>query len=104
MNALALFLALVLQGNPTCHSDRPASGLINNQSYSVQTFQCYWGESETLPSHTFDVWSWMCGPVRQPILVKERQSQKGWALNEFGEFSPAPMDLDLRQVYRPRCG
>jgi hypothetical protein len=105
MNALALFLALVLQGNPTCISDGPVTVSLNNQSYAAQTFQCYWGESESVPSHTFDVWSSMCDThVGHPVLVKERHSRKGWALNEFGEFFPATMDVDLKQVYRPSCG
>jgi hypothetical protein len=104
MNALALFLALVLQGNPTCHPEQPAAVSINGQPYEVQTFECYWGRSDEAPSHTFEVWSPVCnGYVGQPILVSERQLHKGWVMNEFGEFYPATVDVDLMEVYRPHC-
>jgi hypothetical protein len=105
MNALALFLALVLQGNPTCHSEEPVRQSVNGHSYAVQTFDCYWKGYEFPPSHSFEVWSPDCGKyVGDPIVVKERQLHKGWVMNEFGEFYPATIDVDLMHVYRPACG
>jgi len=105
MNALALFLALVLQGNPTCHAQGPITMAINGQPYAMQIYECYWKGTDNGPSHTFEVWSPFCGSyVGQPILLKERQLRKGWVMNEFGEFYPATVDVDLMQVYRPRCG
>src|SRR5919198_5509728 len=105
MNAIALFLLLVLSENPTCQSQPANEKTISGQSYAVQTYQCYWSGSESSPSHTFEVWSPVCPHyVDQPILLSERNRRKGWVMNEFGEFYPATYDVDLMHVYRPRCG
>jgi len=105
MNAVALFLAIVLHGNGTCLSQGEQTTTIKNQSYVVQTFQCFWGGSESTPSHTFEVWAPVCrNYVEQPILIKEQHLHKGWAMNEFGEFYAATVDIDLMEIYRPNCG
>ena len=104
MNAVALFLALVLHSNGTCLAQGDQTATIKNQSYLVQVFQCFWGGSESTPSHSFEVWAPLCrNYVEQPILIKERHLNKGWAMNEFGEFYAATVDIDLMEIYRPNC-
>jgi hypothetical protein len=104
MNAVLLFLALVLNANHTCLAQGEQTLLIQGQAYRVDTFQCFWKGSETTPSHTFEVWAPVCADyVEQPILIKEKHLLKGWTMNEFGQFYPATINVDLMDVYRPRC-
>ena len=103
MNAIALFLALVLQGNPTCAAHPAADTIIDGQPVKVETFDCYWRGSN-LPSHNFIVLSPVCPTYTgQPILLSEQNVHQGWVLNEFGEFYPATTNIDMMPVYRPHC-
>lgn len=107
MNAIALFLSLVLQGNPTCPASTPDQVAVpttaGDQTVQVQTYQCYWRGQES-PSHEFVVVSPVCPhDVGQPILVKELNERKGWVMNRFGEFHPATVNIDLMDVYKPPC-
>jgi hypothetical protein len=104
MNAILLFLALVFNGNSTCLAQGEHTRSIDGQAYRVDTFQCFWKGSEATPSHTFEVWWPLCpGYVEQPILLKEDHLLKGWTMNEFGEFYPATLNVDLMEVHRPQC-
>jgi hypothetical protein len=105
MNAIALFLTLVLYGNPTCQDVPAEITLVSGQPYVVQTFQCFWRGAENGPSHTFEVWSPICDQyVEQPILISESHVHKGWAMNRFGEFSPSTEAIDFMHLYQTRCG
>ncbi|MER3423002.1 MAG: hypothetical protein C4293_06960 [Nitrospiraceae bacterium] len=104
MNAIALFVMLVLQGNPTCHAQPPQQVSVEGQTFQVSEYDCYWRESAQQPSRQFEVWSPVCPRyVGAPILVSERNLRKGWAMNEFGEFYPATSNVYMMHVYRPRC-
>jgi len=105
MNAIALFLMLVLDGNSTCQSHLSNDLIRDGQAYRVQVFECYWGGKDTdRPSRQFEVWSPICPSyVAEPILVREPVQRKGWSMNQFGEFYPATVDIDRMQVYRPSC-
>ena len=48
MNAIALFLTLVLYGNPTCQDVPAEITLVSGQPYVVQTFQCFGAERRTV--------------------------------------------------------
>jgi hypothetical protein len=107
MNAIALFLMLVLQGNSTCpakapdHMSLPTTN--GDQTVQVQQFDCYW-RGEDSPSHRFIVVSPVCdGYIAQPIVVKEVNERKGWVMNRFGEFYPASVNVELMDVYKPPC-
>ncbi len=103
MNAIALFLMLVLQGNPTCPAEEPNQETIEGQPFQIDVYHCYWRGNEQ-PSHQFIVVSPVCPTyVAQPILVKEQHERKGWALNQFGEFHPATVNIELMDIYRPPC-
>jgi hypothetical protein len=108
MNAIALFLMLVLHGNPTCPADTPNRMTMpttkGDQVVQVQTYECYWRGNDS-PSHQFVVVSPVCTDqnVAQPILIKEMNERKGWVLNRFGEFYPATVNIDLMDVYKPPC-
>jgi hypothetical protein len=103
MNAIALFLALVLQGNPTCPAEPSEQIMVEGELFQIQVFDCYWRGAEK-PSHKFVVWSPICPTyVGPPVLISERNLRKGWALNEFGEFYPATSNIDMMHVYKPRC-
>jgi hypothetical protein len=107
MNAIALFLTLVLYGNPTCQPDAVNETVVNGHPYAIQTFQCFWrgADSDRRPSHTFEVWSPVCHQyVEQPVLISERHARQGWAMNKFGEFYPATHDVDLSQIHQSDCG
>jgi hypothetical protein len=54
MNAIALFLMLVLNGNMTCGAEPPDHTMIGDQTVQVQVFDCYWSERESA-SHQFVV-------------------------------------------------
>jgi hypothetical protein len=105
MNAIALFLMLVLDGNSTCQSELLNDRVYDGQAYRVQVFHCYWAGTENPPSRSFEVWSPICDSyVAEPILVREPKQRKGWTMNQFGEFYPATVDIERMHVYRPRCG
>ncbi|WP_447979422.1 hypothetical protein [Candidatus Nitrospira bockiana] len=104
MNAIALFLALVLQGNPTCALQPTTETFQADGSvFQIDYYDCYWrGSGEA--SHQFVVWSLVCpGYVGPPVLLKERNLRKGWAMNQFGEFYPATVNIDMMEVYHPHC-
>lgn len=104
MNAIALFLMLVLDGNSTCHSQLLNDQIQEGQVYRIELFDCYWGDKDAPPTRSFEVWSPVCSSyVAQPILVREPRQRKGWAMNQFGEFYPATVDIDRMQIFRPRC-
>jgi hypothetical protein len=105
MNAIALFLMLVLQGNPTCPAESPSQTMVpttqGDQAVMVQKYDCYWRGTDA-PSHQFLVVSPVCERyVGQPILLKELRERKGWVLNQFGEFYPASANIDMMDVYKP---
>ena len=105
MNAIALFLTLVLYGNPTCQHAPGNEITVNGSVYAVQTYQCFWRDVESHPSHTFEVWSPVCQRyVDQPILIRERHVKAGWVMNRYGEFYPATHDVDVMEIHRPPCG
>jgi hypothetical protein len=104
MNPVALFLMLILNSNGTCLAQGDQTASIKGEPYVMQTYQCFWGGSEATPSHTFEVWSPVCPDyIDKPVLIKEQQRHKGWAMNEFGQFYPATVDVDRMEVYRPPC-
>jgi hypothetical protein len=108
MNAIALFLMLVLQGNPTCPAQVPnqitVPTTMGAQLVQVQAYDCFWRGAE-LPSHRFLVVSPVCPTyVGQPILVEEMNERKGWVMNRFGEFYPASVNIEMMDVYKPACG
>ena len=103
MNAIALFLMLVLNGNMTCGAEPQDQVMFGGQAVQVQVYDCYWSERETA-SHQFVVIS----PVRpnyiaQPMLLKETHANKGWVMNRFGEFYPSTLNIEMMEVYRPLC-
>lgn len=103
MNAIALFLALVLNGNPTCPAETPDRATMGNHIVQVQVYNCFWRE-QAQPSHQFVVVSPVCSTyVAQPILIKESHERKGWVLNRFGEFYPASVNIEMMEVYTPPC-
>lgn len=103
MNAIALFLALVLNGNPTCPAETPDRATMGNHIVQVQVYNCFWRE-QAQPSHQFVVVSPVCSTyVVQPILIKESHERKGWVLNRFGEFYPASVNIEMMEVYTPPC-
>ncbi|MGQ0810297.1 MAG: hypothetical protein ACT4OO_03625 [Nitrospiraceae bacterium] len=103
MNAVTLFLYLVLQGNPTCLAQQPNDQMFEGQAYRIEVFDCFWRQPQA-PSHTFHVWSPICPRyVGQPILLSEENLQKGWAMNQFGEFYPATVNIGMMKVYHPPC-
>ena len=103
MNAIALFLMLVLNGNPTCPAEAPDQAMLGGQAVQVQVYNCYWRPGQA-PSHQFIVVSPVCPKyVGQPVLIKEANERKGWVLNRFGEFYPASVNIDAMDVYRPPC-
>lgn len=107
MNAIALFLMLVLQGNPTCPAGTPSQSTVMTmkgvQIVQMQLYECYWRGQE-LPSHQFIVISPVCPTyVGQPFLVEEVNERKGWVMNRFGEFYPASVNIELMDVYKPPC-
>lgn len=107
MNAIALFLMLVLQGNPTCPAATPNQMTMattkGEQVVQVQQYDCYWRGQEH-PSHQFVVVSPVCAQyVAQPILIEELNERKGWVMNRFGEFYPASVSIELMDVYKPPC-
>jgi hypothetical protein len=104
MNAIALFVILVLQGNPTCHAQPSQQENIEGQAFQIDTYECYWREQQNTPSHQFVVLRPVCPTyVQAPVLLSERNLHKGWAMNQFGEFYPATDNIDMMEVYRPRC-
>ena len=52
MNAIALFLMLVLNGNMTCGAEPPNQAMLDGQAVQVQVYDCYWSEREAA-SHEF---------------------------------------------------
>lgn len=103
MNAMALFLMLVLNGNMTCGAETPNRTFLGNHTIQVQIYNCYWSEKEE-PSHRFVVVSPVCPTyVAPPVLIKEINAHKGWVMNQFGEFYPATANIDMMDVYRPPC-
>jgi hypothetical protein len=107
MNAVALFLMLVLQGNPTCPAETPTQTSVATtmgmQLVQVQMYDCYWRGPNT-PSHRFVVVSPVCPSyIGQPILVEEMNERKGWVMNRFGEFYPATVNIELMDIYKPAC-
>jgi hypothetical protein len=103
MNAIALFLMLVLNGNMTCGAEIPNQTMLGDQVVQVQVFDCYWSEKD-LASHQFVVISPVCPTyVAQPVIIKEIHAHKGWVMNQFGEFYPATTNIDMMDVYRPPC-
>ncbi len=107
MNAIALFLMLVLQGNPTCPAHTPNETTVSttkgDQLVQVQIYECFW-RGQDRPSHHFVVVSPVCPTyVGQPILVEEVNERKGWVLNRFGEFYPASINIELMDLYKPAC-
>lgn len=103
MNAIALFLMLVLNGNMTCGAEIPSQTLLSGQMVQLQIYDCYWGEQDHA-SHQFLVISPVCPTyVGAPILIKEMHAHKGWVMNRFGEFYPATMNTDMIEVHRPPC-
>lgn len=103
MNAIALFLMLVLNGNMTCGAEIPKQMMLGNQAVQVQMYACYWSQQDSA-SHQFVVISPVCPTyVAPPVLIKELHARKGWAMNRFGEFDPATANIDMMDVYRPPC-
>ena len=103
MNAIALFLMLVLNGNMTCGAEPPDQATIGDQAVQVQVYDCYWSERASA-SHQFVVISPVCpNYVAQPILIKEVNARKGWVMNRFGEFYPATINIDMMELYWPSC-
>ena len=103
MNAIALFLMLVLNGNMTCGAEPPDQTMFGDQTVQVQVFDCYWSERESA-SYRFVVISPVCPTyIAQPILLKEVHAHKGWVMNRFGEFYPATTNIEMMDVYRPPC-
>ena len=103
MNAIMLFLALVLHGNLTCGAETPSLTMIGNDQVQVQIYDCYWREQQS-PSHQFVVISPVCPTyVAQPVLIKEIHERKGWVMNRFGEFYPASANIEMMDVYKPPC-
>src|SRR5262245_57158327 len=47
MNAIALFLMLVLNGNMTCGAEPPDQTVLGDQTVQVQVYDCYWSERES---------------------------------------------------------
>ncbi|ALA59124.1 hypothetical protein [Nitrospira moscoviensis] len=107
MNAIALFLMLVLNGNPTCPAEAPNRTTVSTtkgeQVVQIQKYDCYW-RGDATPSHRFVVVSPVCSEyVAQPILIEEMNERKGWVLNRFGEFYPATVNIELMDAYKPPC-
>ena len=103
MNAITLFLMLVLNGNLTCGAEVPNQTTMGNQTVQVQIYDCYWREQQS-PSHRFVVISPVCPTyVGQPVLIKEVHERKGWVMNRFGEFYPASANIEMMDVYKPPC-
>jgi hypothetical protein len=103
MNAIALFLMLVLNGNMTCGAEVPSETLLGEETVQIQVYDCYWSEQE-YASHQFVVISPVCpNYVAPPILIKEMHAHKGWVMNRFGEFYPATINIDMMEVYKPPC-
>ena len=107
MNAIALFLMLVLQGNPTCPSEVADQAIIQTlkgeQKVQVQFYDCFWRGAEQ-PSHRFVVVSPVCPTyIGQPIMIEEVHERKGWVMNRFGEFYPASVNMDMMDIYKPPC-
>jgi hypothetical protein len=103
MNAIALFLMLVLNGNMTCGAEPPDQAMFGGQAVQVQVYDCYWSERASA-SHQFVVISPVCPTyVAQPILLKEVNANKGWVMNRFGEFYPSTINIEMMEVYRPPC-
>jgi hypothetical protein len=107
MNAITLFLMLVLQGNLTCAAETPNQTTLattkGSQLVQIQIYACYW-RAEEVASHHFMVVSPICpNYVGQPILVEEVKERKGWVMNRFGEFYPASVNIDMMDVYNPTC-
>ncbi|HEU4685363.1 MAG TPA: hypothetical protein VFS39_12740 [Nitrospira sp.] len=103
MNAISLFLMLVLHGNLTCGAEIPKQTLMGDQKVQVQVYDCYWREQD-LPSHQFVVISPVCPTyVAQPILLKEVHERKGWVMNRFGEFYPSTANIEMMDLYKPPC-
>jgi hypothetical protein len=103
MNAIALFLMLVLNGNLTCGAEPPDQSTLGGQLVQVQVYHCYWSERESA-SHQFVVISPVCPTyVAQPVLLKEVHAHKGWVMNRFGEFYPATTNIEMMDIYRPPC-
>ena len=95
MNAIALFLMLVSNGNMTCGAEIPNQTMLGDQVVQVQVFDCYWSEKE-LASHQFVVISPVCPTyVAQPVIIKEIHAHKGWVMSQFGEFYPATTNIDM---------
>jgi len=100
MNAIALFLMLVLNGNMTCGAEPPDQVMFGGQAVQVQVYDCYWSERETA-SHQFVVISPVCpNYIAQPMLLKETHANKGWVMNRFGEFYPSTLNIEMMEVYR----
>ncbi len=103
MNAIALFLMLVLQGNPTCPAEAPDRETVEGHIYQIQIYDCYWRGAEQ-PSHQFMVVSPVCPTyIAQPIILKEARERKGWVMNRFGEFYPASVNIDMMEIHTPPC-
>lgn len=103
MNAIMLFLTLVLNGNMTCGAEVPDRAMLGDQLVQIQVYDCYWSERESA-SHQFVVISPVCPTyVAQPVLIKEMHARQGWAMNRFGEFFPATTNIEMMDVYRPPC-
>lgn len=108
MNAIALFVMLVLKGNPTCAAESASQTTMGTtagaQPVEVQRYNCYW-RGENIPSHQFVVVSPVCPSyVGEPILLEEMHERKGWVRNRFGEFYPASVNLEMMDIYKPACG
>ena len=107
MNAIALFLMLVLQGNPTCPAEAPNQTTLpttkGEQVVQVQKYACFWRGPER-PSHQLVVvWPVCAEQITQPILLEEMNERKGWVMNRFGEFYPATVNIELMDAYKPPC-
>ncbi len=103
MNAIALFLMLVLNGNMTCGAEPPNQAMLDGQAVQVQVYDCYWSEREAA-SHQFVVISPVCPTyIAQPMLIKETHANKGWVMNRFGEFYPSTLNIEMMELYRPPC-
>jgi hypothetical protein len=59
MNAIALFLMLVLNRNMTCGAEVPSETLLGEQIVQIQVYDCYRSEQE-YASHRFVVISPVC--------------------------------------------
>jgi hypothetical protein len=71
MNAIALFLMLVLNGNMTCGAEPPDQTMLGDQAVQVQVFDCYWSERESA-SHQFVVISPICPDVYRSTHPSQR--------------------------------